>query len=115
MDKRAVFRVYRKAFCRALPIVFKKEVLTDQGLPGYLYVLKDNFADPPDQNPDNECYCLNKKNCLKKGLINLTPCYYSTLFLNGNYVTIILSHSVISLICIILLQIILFINAQMFY
>lgn len=77
MDKRAVFKVYRKAFCRALPIVFKKEVVTVQGLPGYLYVLKDGFADPPDQNPENECYCLNKKKCLKKGLMDLTPCYYN--------------------------------------
>lgn len=83
MDKRAVFKVYRKAFCRALPIVFKKEVVTVQGLPGYLYVLKDGFADPPDQNPENECYCLNKKKCLKKGLMDLTPCYYSTYFLTA--------------------------------
>jgi len=76
LNKQAVFRVFRKAFCRALPVEFKKEVLSD-GVPGYLYALTDNFADPPDQNPDNKCYCYKSKNCMKKGLINVTPCYYS--------------------------------------
>ncbi|TGZ46958.1 scavenger receptor class B member 1 [Temnothorax longispinosus] len=77
MDKRATFRVYRKAFCRPLPIQFRKEVWADNGLPGYLYTLRDDFADPPDQNPDNECYCRKMKTCLKKGLSDVTPCYYN--------------------------------------
>ncbi|KYM93627.1 Scavenger receptor class B member 1 [Cyphomyrmex costatus] len=77
LDKRAVFKVYRKAFCRPLPIVFKKEIWTDNGLPGYLYTLTDDFADPPDQNPDNECFCRKMKTCLKKGLVDVTPCYYN--------------------------------------
>lgn len=78
LDKDAIFRVYRKAFCRPLPIKFRKEVWTEYGLPGYYYTLTDNFADPPESNPDNECYCHDKKKCLKKGLVDLTPCYYST-------------------------------------
>ncbi|KAH0951798.1 hypothetical protein HN011_007991 [Eciton burchellii] len=76
LNKQAVFRVFRKAFCRALPIRFRKEVLYD-GIPGYFYSLTDDFADPPDQNPDNKCYCYKSGNCLKKGLINVTPCYYN--------------------------------------
>ncbi|KMQ83172.1 scavenger receptor class b member 1 [Lasius niger] len=78
MDKRATFRVFRKAFCRTLPIMFRKEVSTENGIPGYLYTLTDDFADPPDRNPDNECYCHKMKTCLKRGLSDLTPCYYST-------------------------------------
>lgn len=77
MDKRVIFRVFRKSFCRVLPIKFRKEV-THNGLPGYLYTLTDDFADPPDRNSDNECYCRKMKTCMKKGLSNLTPCYYST-------------------------------------
>lgn len=77
LDKHVMFRVYRKAFCRTLPIIFKKEVFTESGLPGYLYTLTDDFADTPDQNPDNECYCRKMKTCLKKGLSNVTPCYYN--------------------------------------
>lgn len=78
LDKSAVFRVFRKAFCRALPIVFKNEVTTSSGLTGWEYTLSDNFLDPPDMNPENECYCRKMKKCLRKGLSDLTPCYYST-------------------------------------
>lgn len=78
LDKRTIFRVYRKAFCRPLPIMFRKEIWADNGLPGYLYTLTDDFAAPPDQNPDNECFCRKMKTCLKKGLSDITPCYYST-------------------------------------
>lgn len=77
IDKHATFRIFRKAFCRPLPIQFRKEVWSDNGLPGYLYTLTDDFADPPDQNPDNECYCRKMKTCLKKGLSDVTPCYYN--------------------------------------
>ncbi|KAL0130667.1 hypothetical protein PUN28_002352 [Cardiocondyla obscurior] len=77
LDKRATFRVFRKAFCRPLPITFRKEVWADNGLPGYLYTLRNDFADPPDLNPDNECYCRKMKTCLKKGLSDVTPCYYN--------------------------------------
>ncbi|XP_012529768.1 scavenger receptor class B member 1 [Monomorium pharaonis] len=76
LDKRVKFKVFRKAFCRPLPIKFRKETWTENGLPGYLYTLADDFADPPDQNPENECFC-RKKTCLKKGLSDVTPCYYN--------------------------------------
>ncbi|XP_001600667.2 scavenger receptor class B member 1 [Nasonia vitripennis] len=78
MDERAVFRVFRKAFCRPIPIVFEKR-LDLHGLPGFQYTIPDNFADPPELNPDNECFCREKeeKECLKRGLLDLTPCYYN--------------------------------------
>ncbi|KAJ8688359.1 hypothetical protein QAD02_024154 [Eretmocerus hayati] len=75
MDTRATFRIFRKAFCRPVPIAFAKEVKKN-GVPGYLYTIPENFADPPDQNPENECYCF-KGECMKKGLLELTPCYYN--------------------------------------
>lgn len=75
MDPNAVFRIYRKAFCRPLPIVFQRKVVHD-GLPGNQYTLAENFADPPELNPENKCYCY-KGECMKKGLMELTPCYYS--------------------------------------
>ncbi|XP_016914043.1 scavenger receptor class B member 1-like [Apis cerana] len=76
LDKHAVFRIFRKAFCKAIPIVFKKEVIMDNGLNGYLYSMSDDFLDTSEQNPDNACYCRKKKQCLKKGLSDITPCYY---------------------------------------
>ncbi|XP_076233540.1 scavenger receptor class B member 1 [Calliopsis andreniformis] len=77
LDEHATFRVFRKAFCRAIPIVFQKKVITESGLEGFLYSMPDDFLDPPDMNPDNACYCRNKKKCLKKGLSDMTPCYYN--------------------------------------
>nr|QNL15117.1 sensory neuron membrane protein 1 [Aulacocentrum confusum] len=77
IDKHDVFRVFRKAFCRPLPIVFTKEVSTRYGLPGWEYTFAKNFLDPPGMNPENECYCRKMKKCLKKGLSDLTPCYYN--------------------------------------
>ncbi|OXU24944.1 hypothetical protein TSAR_015667 [Trichomalopsis sarcophagae] len=75
MDEHAVFRVFRKAFCRPIPIVFEKR-LDLHGLPAFQYTIPDNFADPPELNPDNECFC-REKECLKRGLLDLTPCYYN--------------------------------------
>ncbi|XP_033221751.1 scavenger receptor class B member 1-like isoform X2 [Belonocnema kinseyi] len=77
LDKNAVFRIFRKAFCRTLPIVFKKETITADGIPVYQYGFADDFLDPPDKNPENLCYCRKNEKCLKKGLSNLTPCYYN--------------------------------------
>lgn len=76
LDKHAVFRVFRKAFCRAIPIVFKEQLWLESGLEGYLYSVADDFLDPPDLNPDNKCFCKNPSKCLKKGLSDMTPCYY---------------------------------------
>jgi len=83
IDKRIIFRIFRKAFCRTLPIKFRKETWTKSGLPGYLYTLTDNFADPPDQNPDNACFCKKKESCQIKGLAEVTPCYYRTYFIKA--------------------------------
>lgn len=75
METGAVFRVFRKAFCRPVPIVFKGKV-EREGLPAFHYSLPDNFADP--DNPENACYCRGGE-CPRKGLMDLTPCYYSEL------------------------------------
>nr|XP_031841755.1 scavenger receptor class B member 1-like [Nomia melanderi] len=77
LDPHAVFRVFRKAFCKAIPITFKEQLWLDNGFEGYLYSVADNFLDTPDENPDNECFCKKKSQCLKKGLSDMTPCYYS--------------------------------------
>lgn len=77
MNKDAVFRIWRKAFCRTFPIKYIGETVADNGLAAYKYTFTDDFLDTPETNPDNECYCRKMKKCLKKGLSDLTPCYYS--------------------------------------
>ncbi|XP_011297796.1 scavenger receptor class B member 1-like [Fopius arisanus] len=76
IDRDVVFRVFRKAFCRVLPIVFKSESY-EQGLRVFEYKFADDFLDPPEMNADNECYCRKMETCLKRGLSDLTPCYYN--------------------------------------
>ncbi|XP_015123047.1 scavenger receptor class B member 1 [Diachasma alloeum] len=76
IEKDVVFRVFRKAFCRVLPIVFKNETY-EEGLRVFEYKFADDFLDPPEMNSDNECYCRKMQTCLKRGLSDLTPCYYN--------------------------------------
>ncbi|XP_021917896.1 scavenger receptor class B member 1-like [Zootermopsis nevadensis] len=72
------FLIYRKAFCRVLPMVFSRSVATDQGFPAYWFRLPDNVFDSPDRNPENACYCRpDVAPCLLSGLADITPCYYS--------------------------------------
>lgn len=59
-----------------MPLEFIGEA-EHSGLPGYMYNFPENFLEQPDVNPDNECYCRNKDKCSKKGLLDMSPCYYS--------------------------------------
>lgn len=71
------FSVYRKAFCRTLPLQFVREGPTKDQVPAYWYTLGDDIFETPDVNPDNSCYCRPEvAPCLPRGLSDLTPCYY---------------------------------------
>ncbi|XP_044735258.1 scavenger receptor class B member 1-like [Chrysoperla carnea] len=70
-----VFRVYRKAFCRTLPIVFDREGKSPDGLQAYFFKMREDAFDTPINNHDNECYCRHGR-CLPRGLSDITPCYY---------------------------------------
>lgn len=69
------FHLYRRAFCRSVPVRFKREFVTDYGFDAMEYVVKDDFLANPSVNPENACYCHNNK-CLPNGLVNIAPCYY---------------------------------------
>ncbi|XP_052121454.1 scavenger receptor class B member 1-like [Frankliniella occidentalis] len=71
------FAVYRKAFCRTLPLQFVREGPTPDQVPAYWYTLRDDIFETADVNPDNDCYCRPRvAPCLPRGLSDLTPCYY---------------------------------------
>ncbi|XP_034234473.1 scavenger receptor class B member 1-like [Thrips palmi] len=71
------FSVYRKAFCRTLPLQFVREGPTPDHVPAYWYTLGDDIFETADVNPDNSCYCRPEvAPCLPRGLSDLTPCYY---------------------------------------
>ncbi|PNF20583.1 hypothetical protein B7P43_G04867 [Cryptotermes secundus] len=78
MTSNDTFLIYRKAFCRFLPVVFSRSGVTNEGFPAYWFNLPDNVFDSPDKNPDNACYCRPEvAPCLLSGLADITPCYYS--------------------------------------
>lgn len=70
------FSVYRKAFCRTLPVVFDKRSFSERGIPVLVFKMGDNALDSPDRNPDNKCYCEDEGSCLPSGLSDISPCYY---------------------------------------
>lgn len=79
MKKNETFKVYRKAFCRTLPIRFSHSG-EHNGIEAYWFTLADNAFDDSDVDPASKCYCNRGKKCMKRGLGNITPCYYSKLY-----------------------------------
>ncbi|XP_054726969.1 scavenger receptor class B member 1 [Anastrepha obliqua] len=75
IHKGETFRVYRKAFCRSLPIQYSHPE-TVNGFKGYKFKLKENAFDSDLGDEETSCYCKNRR-CLKKGLGNIAPCYYN--------------------------------------
>ncbi|XP_058458558.1 scavenger receptor class B member 1-like [Malaya genurostris] len=75
ISKTEVFRVYRKAFCRTLPIAFEREGEHD-GIQAYWFAIQANAFESSMDDPYSSCYCRNGK-CLPKGLGDLGPCWYN--------------------------------------
>lgn len=71
------FPIYRKAFCRTLPLTYNSTGQTPDGYPVYLYKLQTKVFDP--SRDENRCYC-PPDGCLPTGLSDISPCYYSELF-----------------------------------
>ncbi|XP_052865198.1 scavenger receptor class B member 1 [Anopheles cruzii] len=75
ISKKEVFKVYRKAFCRTLPIGFEREGEVD-GIKAYWFSIQENAFESSLDDPYTSCYCRNNK-CLPKGLGDLSPCWYN--------------------------------------
>ncbi|XP_060526556.1 lysosome membrane protein 2-like [Cylas formicarius] len=63
--------LFRKAFCRPVPLEFIKDKTTNQGFRAFEYKLADDMF---DVIPENECFCYKGK-CVK-GIQSIAPCYY---------------------------------------
>lgn len=70
------FKVYRKAFCRTLPIHYDHSGL-QYGIEAYWFKLSENAFDDSLDDPETMCFCNKDRTCMKRGLGNITPCYYS--------------------------------------
>lgn len=79
------FRLYRKFFCRTLPIEYSHKGKNEDNFNAFYYKFKENFLNRLEDNPDNDCYCKDKNFCLPPGFGDATPCYY------GKYISIFVS------------------------
>lgn len=64
-------KIFRKAFCRPVPMVFVQDTVGKEGFRQFEYKLSDNMFDVSEEN---KCFCY-KKQCMK-GFQNIAPCYY---------------------------------------
>ncbi|EDW16190.1 scavenger receptor class B member 1 [Drosophila mojavensis] len=75
MNEHDTFYVYRRTFCRLLPMRFNR-TLTFKGLDAYEYVMDPKIFDSELHSPNSSCFCKNNQ-CLKRGVGNVSPCYYN--------------------------------------
>lgn len=71
MPPNRTLHLFRKAFCRPVPLQFVADNFSPEGFRQYEYKLADNMF---DVTKENECFCY--KNRCMKGFQNLAPCYY---------------------------------------
>lgn len=76
VTKMEKFKMYRRAFCRVLPIYYSHSGSLF-GLDAYWFELSENAFYDRLEDPDTKCFCETPGNCLRKGLGNISPCYYS--------------------------------------
>ncbi|XP_043529819.1 scavenger receptor class B member 1 isoform X1 [Frieseomelitta varia] len=78
ITKQTVLKVFDKDLCRALPLVFKEEVTTAGGVPGYRFVpAKDAFASP-SRLESQRCFCPAGPPCAPEGTFNASLCLYDS-------------------------------------
>ncbi|XP_055922794.1 lysosome membrane protein 2 [Eupeodes corollae] len=75
MTQGDTFRVYRKAFCRTLPVIYSHPGSLD-GVDAYFFKLAEYAFDTNISDPETACFCKDRM-CLKRGLGRITPCYYN--------------------------------------
>ncbi|XP_025421899.1 scavenger receptor class B member 1-like isoform X2 [Sipha flava] len=68
------FPIYRKAFCRTLPLTYDSTGKMPDGYPVYLYKFQPEVFNSSLE--DNHYYC-PKDGCLPSGLSDISPCYYN--------------------------------------
>nr|XP_022900676.1 scavenger receptor class B member 1-like [Onthophagus taurus] len=74
MKENTTLKLYRRAFCRTVNIVYENKNFTNGGLEYYQYRLDPNLL--LNNISDNKCYCSNNKKCLPNGFGSIAPCYY---------------------------------------
>lgn len=67
---------FRKSLCRAVPMERVSDIYETQSLPVFKYNFKKGSLDNGYFNTNNSCFCRRGFSCLRRGLIDVTDCYY---------------------------------------
>ncbi|XP_017882563.1 scavenger receptor class B member 1 isoform X1 [Ceratina calcarata] len=78
ITKQTVLKVFDKDLCRALPLVFKEEVSTAGGVPGYRFVPASNAFASPSRLESQRCFCPAGPPCAPEGTFNVSLCQYDS-------------------------------------
>ncbi|XP_012263939.2 scavenger receptor class B member 1 [Athalia rosae] len=78
ITKHTVLKVFDKDLCRALPLVFKQEVTTAGGVPGFRFVPPADVFASPDRVPSQQCFCPSGPPCAPEGTFNASLCQYDS-------------------------------------
>ncbi|XP_055926726.1 lysosome membrane protein 2-like isoform X2 [Argiope bruennichi] len=73
VSKRDILYVYTPELCRSVSLEFLTDVRV-QGIPALRFVTPDRLFASPTVNPDNMCYCTDKKFCDLSGILDVSPC-----------------------------------------
>ena len=70
--------LFNRDLCRSLPLVYEADTVS-QGVPGYRFVPPKDIFSPPEENPDNACYCMNEAGCkVPRGVFNMSACSFGS-------------------------------------
>ncbi|XP_037071012.1 lysosome membrane protein 2-like [Pollicipes pollicipes] len=73
-DVQRVF-IFNKDLCRSIYLDYEKDV-EYFGITGRRFVPPREVLEDPAVNKDNQCFCIPAGNCLKAGVLSLSPCQY---------------------------------------
>lgn len=78
VQKTDVLHVFNRDLCRSIPLVFEKDIVDKNGIPGYRFVPQSNVFGTPQENPDNACYCNDPPCNVPSGVFNVSTCQFGS-------------------------------------
>ncbi|XP_025836742.1 lysosome membrane protein 2 [Agrilus planipennis] len=77
ITKNTTLKIYDKDLCRLLPLVYEKSVMVNE-VEAYRFTPPVDVFAPPEQNPDNQCFCPHGPPCAPNGLFNVSLCQFDS-------------------------------------
>ncbi|KAL7288548.1 hypothetical protein TKK_0017290 [Trichogramma kaykai] len=78
ITKNTVLKIFDKDLCRVLPLVYKHEVTTAAGVPGFRFVPAIDVFSSPQRVPSQQCFCPSGPPCAPEGTFNVSLCQYDS-------------------------------------